>query len=85
MLDCDLCGPSIPKMFNVENAIVHQCDQGWMPVFVNKEQTLSVMSIGFLLSDKTDAIVWRGPKKTCLFFLLFSMVSQSPYNSGSTN
>ncbi len=66
VLDVDLCGPSVPKMFNVEKAIVHQCEQGWMPVFVNKEQTLSVMSIGFLLSDKSDAIVWRGPKKNCM-------------------
>lgn len=58
-------------MFNVEQSVVHQCDQGWMPVFVNKEQTLSVMSIGFLLNDKTDAVVWRGPKKNCkILFLL---------------
>lgn len=39
----------------------------WVPVYVNKDQTLAVMSIAFLLNNKDDAVVWRGPKKngTC--------------------
>ena len=40
-----------------------------MPVFVDgdKDQRLSVMSIGFLLkSYDSDAIVWRGPKKNAM-------------------
>jgi Mrp family chromosome partitioning ATPase len=28
LLDVDLCGPSIPKMFNLEGKTVHQCSQG---------------------------------------------------------
>ena len=36
----------------------------WVPVYVDKEQTLAVMSIAFLLNNKDDAVVWRGPKKT---------------------
>ena len=32
-------------------------------MFADKEQTLGVMSIGFLLHSHTDAVVWRGPKK----------------------
>jgi hypothetical protein len=35
-----------------------------LPVYVDKEQELGVMSIAFLLDDKDDAIVWRGPKKS---------------------
>jgi Mrp family chromosome partitioning ATPase len=69
VLDVDLCGPSVPKMFNVESYSVHQTEAGWMPIFVNKEQTLSVMSIGFLLNDKSEAVVWRGPKKNCKILL----------------
>ena len=35
----------------------------WVPVYMDKEQTLGVMSIGFLLHNNTDAVIWRGPKK----------------------
>ena len=35
----------------------------WLPVYVDKEQRLGVMSIGFLIGNKDDAVVWRGPKK----------------------
>ena len=28
MLDVDLCGPSIPRMLNVEGQDVHQCPTG---------------------------------------------------------
>jgi len=34
-----------------------------LPVYVDKEQKLGVMSIGFLIGDQNDAVVWRGPKK----------------------
>ncbi len=34
-----------------------------MPVFSDSSQKLAVMSIGFLLKNKDDAVVWRGPKK----------------------
>jgi len=66
LLDIDLCGPSIPKMLNVEGKDVHQCPQGWVPVYVDDQQKLGVMSIGFLLQNKDDAVVWRGPKKTAM-------------------
>ncbi|XP_005105584.1 cytosolic Fe-S cluster assembly factor NUBP2 homolog [Aplysia californica] len=66
LLDVDLCGPSIPKMFNLEGRDIHQCPEGWLPVYVDKEQKIGVMSIGFLLSDLDDAVVWRGPKKNAM-------------------
>ena len=50
-------------MLNIDNNDVHQCDAGWVPVFVDQEQKLCAMSIAFLLGSKDDAIVWRGPKK----------------------
>ena len=65
VLDVDLCGPSIPKMFNLESGIIHQSVNGWVPCYVDKEQKLGVMSIGFLLNSKSDAVIWRGPKKNC--------------------
>lgn len=66
ILDVDLCGPSIPKMFNLEGRDIHQCPEGWLPVYVDNEQRIGVMSIGFLLQDTNDAVVWRGPKKNAM-------------------
>lgn len=61
VLDIDICGPSQPRAFGVQDEQVHQSGSGWSPVFV--DENLSVMSIGFLLSSPDDAIIWRGPKK----------------------
>ncbi|NXV31311.1 NUBP2 factor, partial [Rissa tridactyla] len=66
ILDVDLCGPSIPRMFRVQDNDVHQCDSGWVPVFVDQDKSISLMSIGFLLEKPDDAVVWRGPKKNAL-------------------
>ena len=32
-------------------------------MYADKEKRLAVMSIGFLLQSRDDAVVWRGPKK----------------------
>lgn len=61
VLDIDICGPSQPRVFGVQDEQVHQSGSGWSPVFV--DENLSVMSIGFLLASPDDAIIWRGPKK----------------------
>ena len=73
MLDIDLCGPSIPKMLGVENEEVHQSNEGWSPVYI--EDNLAVMSIGFLLNAKNDAVIWRGPRKTGLIKQFLTEVS----------
>lgn len=72
LLDVDLCGPSVPRLLGLEGAEVCQCPEGWVPIFAGppgREQDLRVMSIGFLLSNKDDPVIWRGPKKN-------SMISQ---------
>ncbi|TNN03963.1 hypothetical protein fugu_000992 [Takifugu bimaculatus] len=66
ILDVDLCGPSIPRMLSIVRSDVHQCDSGWVPVYTDAQKTLALMSIGFLLEDPDEAVVWRGPKKTAL-------------------
>uniref|UniRef100_A0A8C6XQD0 NUBP iron-sulfur cluster assembly factor 2, cytosolic n=1 Tax=Naja naja TaxID=35670 RepID=A0A8C6XQD0_NAJNA len=66
ILDVDLCGPSIPRMLSVQDRDVHQCDSGWVPVFVDQDKSIALMSIGFLLEKPDDAVVWRGPKKNAL-------------------
>jgi len=62
LLDIDICGPSIPTIMGVVEGIVHQSSSGWEPVYV--EDNLAVMSIGFLLGNRDDAVIWHGDKKT---------------------
>jgi len=64
LLDIDLCGPSIPLMLGLQNAEVVQSESGWLPV--EGPENLSVMSIGFLLKGKDNAVIWRGPKKNAM-------------------
>jgi Mrp family chromosome partitioning ATPase len=65
LLDLDLTGPSLPRMVGLDlpGASVHQSSSGWVPVYVDQGRRLGVMSIGFLLKDRGDSVVWRGPKK----------------------
>lgn len=65
-MDIDLCGPSVPRMLNIEDKEIHQSNAGWVPVYPYGDSSLAVMSIAFLLKSKNDAIVWRGPKKTAM-------------------
>ncbi|GJJ73757.1 ATP-binding protein involved in chromosome partitioning [Entomortierella parvispora] len=64
VMDIDICGPSIPKMFGLDGEQIHQSNSGWSPVYVT--DNLGVMSIGFILQEADDAIIWRGPKKNGL-------------------
>ncbi|KAJ7547523.1 hypothetical protein O6H91_08G089400 [Diphasiastrum complanatum] len=64
LLDIDICGPSVPKMLGLEGQEIHQSNLGWSPVYV--EDNLGVMSIGFMLPDPDEAVIWRGPRKNGL-------------------
>ncbi|KAG8955421.1 cytosolic Fe-S cluster assembly factor cfd1 [Tulasnella sp. 424] len=68
ILDVDLTGPSIPRMFGVDEGYdVHQSSTGWVPIYVDgAEGRLACMSVGFLLKRKEDSVVWRGPKKNAM-------------------
>ncbi|KIM47790.1 hypothetical protein M413DRAFT_439466 [Hebeloma cylindrosporum] len=64
ILDVDLTGPSIPRMFGVDDKGVHQSSNGWVPVYADGSSArLAIMSVGLLLKNKGDSVVWRGPKK----------------------
>lgn len=66
LLDIDLCGPSIPLMFGVQDATVTQGPTGLLPVPCPASNNLLLMSIGFLLTGRDCAVIWRGPKKSAL-------------------
>ena len=64
VLDLDICGPSLPRVFGVEGEQIHQSGSGWSPVYV--DENLSLVSAGFLLPSLDSAVIWRGPKKNGL-------------------
>lgn len=67
IMDTDICGPSIPKMMGVETRTIHVSSSGWEPVDVETNNgNLCVMSVQFMLPNRDDAVIWRGPKKNGL-------------------
>ncbi len=58
ILDADITGPSIPKMFGVSGPSVATPD-GAYPV--ESETGVKIMSINLLLDNEDDPVVWRGP------------------------
>ena len=58
ILDADITGPSIPKMYGVHEK-ADACEEGMIPA-VAKDGT-KIMSINLILEDESDPVVWRGP------------------------
>uniref|UniRef100_A0A8C9GYU1 Cytosolic Fe-S cluster assembly factor NBP35 n=1 Tax=Piliocolobus tephrosceles TaxID=591936 RepID=A0A8C9GYU1_9PRIM len=63
LLDIDICGPSIPVLTKTINHDVNYSMNGWVPIYKNN---LSIMSVGYLLPNFDDPVIWRGPKKNGL-------------------
>ena len=61
IMDVDITGPNIPKMFGIEDERLDVVDEKLVPVLV--PPSLKVVSMAFLLPSKDDAVVWRGPVK----------------------
>jgi len=61
LLDIDIHGPSIPRLMGVETGQVQGIGEELFPVKVS--ENLVVMSIGFLLPDSRQPVIWRGPRK----------------------
>jgi ATP-binding protein involved in chromosome partitioning len=58
LLDADVYGPSIPTMMGVSGNPVSKDGQKIAPL---ERFGVKMMSIGFLLEDDKQAVVWRGP------------------------
>jgi len=61
LLDVDFHGPSIPTLLKLEGQAVYSGPGGLVPI--DYSQHLKVMSLGFLLKNQDDAVIWRGPVK----------------------
>lgn len=60
LLDADIFGPSVPKMFGVEDAQLYMTTVEGRNLIIPIEQYgVKLLSIGFLV-DKDKAVLWRG-------------------------
>jgi len=64
LLDIDIHGPSIPKLLNLEHKGI-RAERDKIKAICDSD-TLKIMSIGLLLLNKTNAVMWRGPMKRTL-------------------
>jgi ATP-binding protein involved in chromosome partitioning len=58
LLDADIYGPSIPILLGVHGQPEMSPDKKIVPI---EAHGIRLMSIGFMLSDPDQAMVWRGP------------------------
>ncbi|MDD7004573.1 MAG: Mrp/NBP35 family ATP-binding protein [Eubacteriales bacterium] len=59
VLDADITGPSIPRMFGIKE---HALGDGKNHIFPCRSSNgVDIMSINLLLESDTDPVVWRGP------------------------
>ncbi|MFA5481613.1 MAG: Mrp/NBP35 family ATP-binding protein [Bacilli bacterium] len=58
ILDADITGPSIPKLFGLKEK-AYANDLGIIPLAT--KTGIDVISINLLLDNETDPVIWRGP------------------------
>jgi ATP-binding protein involved in chromosome partitioning len=76
LLDVDIHGPSIPRLMGIGEVLAVSDGSSLVPVQVSAN--LSVMSIGLLLRNATDAVIWRGPVKFGVIRQFLSDVAWGP-------
>ena len=59
ILDADITGPSIPKMFGMSGKHAHALGKLLLPEI--SDHGVKVMSSNLLLENETDPVLWRGP------------------------
>jgi Mrp family chromosome partitioning ATPase len=59
LLDADITGPSIPRLFGLRDRPRGAPGQGIMPV--ETKTGIKVMSINLLLPEEDNPVIWRGP------------------------
>lgn len=61
LLDVDVHGPSVPTLLGLEGRRVESEGAALLPL--EGPDGLQVMSVAFLLEERDDAVIWRGPMK----------------------
>lgn len=60
LLDADIHGPSVPTLLGLEGGTLPSGEDGLLPAELGN---LKIMSLGLLLPNRDDAVIWRGPMK----------------------
>ncbi len=58
ILDADITGPSIPKMFGIKGQVYGE-ERGIVPM--ESEDGIKIISINLMMDDEEAPVVWRGP------------------------
>ena len=58
VLDADITGPSIPKIFGLKGEVTG-CEDGILPLTTHTG--IHAISVNMLLRDETAPVIWRGP------------------------
>ncbi|EEG75450.1 nucleotide-binding protein [[Clostridium] hylemonae DSM 15053] len=58
ILDADITGPSIPKMYGLHES-AKGSDEGMFPC--EAKDGTRIMSVNLLLENESDPVIWRGP------------------------
>ncbi len=58
VMDADITGPSIPKMFGI-NGRAKGTQEGILPA--ESKNGIEIMSVNLLLENPSDPVIWRGP------------------------
>ena len=58
LMDADITGPSIPKMFGIHQRAV--ADEDYMYPIPSRFG-IKIMSLNLLVENETDPVIWRGP------------------------
>ena len=59
ILDADITGPSIPKMFGAHDQVLGD-ENGMMHPYETKEG-IKLISVNLLMDDEESPVIWRGP------------------------
>jgi Mrp family chromosome partitioning ATPase len=59
ILDADITGPSIPKLFGLPAGGIRSSEQGILPAVTGLG--IKAISINLLVEDENAAVIWRGP------------------------
>lgn len=60
VMDADITGPSIPRLFNLEKEKAYGDDQNQIYPVVDKDG-IKTISINYLVEEENTPVIWRGP------------------------
>jgi len=76
LLDADIHGPNLPLLMGLEGERALGSEEALLPVEAGPN--LRVMSIGFMLQDSKQPVIWRGPLKGSLLRQFLADVEWGP-------